>query len=726
MAKVDFTNPYNFIPLGTKRAGAEEEKGALTGTITYSVYTRTPLFIPNTSNSRAFTLLADEKNPVDPEHKIYDFFSYADLSDTSHTYEKEYHAPIIPGSEIRGMLRSNFEILTNSCMSSLDEDAVLSKRTGHIFTPGLLKKNADGSFSLYEATDYLWRTKGENNTQDELQWKDKYFVRKCYRQKAFLEGEKVYFRIKRRDKGKPLAMQVSCVWQRGMTTGYIIKGEDGPEMTEPGKPVNISKAKGEKHCCHIFVPKAQPKYRKLSSESIRHLDLVLTEYKNNEKHPYHEYTAQWKKFRGSEVKVGEENYFPVYYSNPVGDSSAPRPREMAKRAVEDFLMLSPACITREIYSNRLKKLVNGFQPCSDKRHLCPACALFGTIGSEFAVSSRLRFSDLICEEKPENCYERIVTLPPLSSPKLNNMEFYLKKPAQDAWFWTYDYYVNAAGQVIPCMPQINGRKFYWHQMQSELPQNVARTKLNMTIRPVRKGVLFQGKLYFEKLTHRELEELVWLLNTGEENLLEEKKHGYKLGAAKPLGFGSIAIGVTGVFLRRIVADKENRTVCRKEIPWESSGNAEEYFDRTVVRNFQKMTAFDAVAGRFVSYPIVNGQTQNAADTDNGYEWFTANHKAYDRGKKAFLGMANNRTQMLFAEHMEAMNPELKTTTRLETAIRGGTSSKGNQQKGTQKKKGGNKQNNRDQSANYREWKEKEKQESSGMNSMADALKGIKL
>ena len=68
MAK--FVNPYNFIPIGSKKS-ENAGKGELSGVIHYSVLTKTPLFIPNTSCDATFETSLEEK-----EHISYDFYSY--------------------------------------------------------------------------------------------------------------------------------------------------------------------------------------------------------------------------------------------------------------------------------------------------------------------------------------------------------------------------------------------------------------------------------------------------------------------------------------------------------------------------------------------------------------------------------------------------------------------------------------------------------------------------
>lgn len=131
-----FINPYNFIPMGKNKSKYKDDstEKKLSGVIEYSVLTKTPLFIPNTSNSGIFRKENDDK-----DHKTYDFFSYTDLAGKKNG-DNEYYMPVIPGSEIRGMFRNNFEILTNSCMSSLDSDMSLSKRTLESFSAGLLHR----------------------------------------------------------------------------------------------------------------------------------------------------------------------------------------------------------------------------------------------------------------------------------------------------------------------------------------------------------------------------------------------------------------------------------------------------------------------------------------------------------------------------------------------------------------------------------------------------------
>ena len=69
-----FVNPYNFIGFPKEKAKAYTDEDVHTGVIEYSITTKTPLFIPNSSSETAFC----ESDEV-AEHKSYDFFSYTEL-----------------------------------------------------------------------------------------------------------------------------------------------------------------------------------------------------------------------------------------------------------------------------------------------------------------------------------------------------------------------------------------------------------------------------------------------------------------------------------------------------------------------------------------------------------------------------------------------------------------------------------------------------------------------
>ena len=658
-----FINPYNFIPLEEEAPErGEVKRGNRSGVISYFVLTKTPLFIPNTSSDDAFKMEI-------PDHKSYDFFSLEDLSKQEKSVEDVFFEPIIPGSEMRGLLRSNFEILSNSCLGFYS-DPVLSKRTLEAFKAGLIKRTVNiiedketVSYQLYEAVDCLMRLDCEDMPVSALTINNgttKYSV-KSYRQKNLKEGQKVLVRVLDRNSAKPLVTNIETDTNKlsnGWTEGYILKGEDGPANKDE---------KSEKHNCHVFLLREKKlELKELAENEINILSVCLQEYKTIGDHNYSDYSKQWEIFKGG--KSGSV-FFPVYYS------CLPRKQ----------YLLAPACYTREIYSIKLSNILKEHKKCCDENNVCPSCALFGTIGNDgiiqgekkLNISSRVRVADLTLIEKHKEMFVQdssslfcdVTTIAPLSSPKINNMEFYVQRPNDNAYFWTYDYYISkndASDQglgVVKSGPiMVNGRKFYWHQPTAST-EKYAPTKLNTTIRPLKEGVCFEGKIYFDNLTERELEMLIYSINTGDDQLLEEKTHGLKLGHGKPLGYGSIALQVGSVHFRTF---SEGQYIIT---PYEGEPNPKEYILETTLSNYELMTRFTAVNDwmKCQSAPIKYPQKNPDQSYEDSpiYEWFTENHAGfkYRTGEKRYEtnDSPQKREQMYYREYMKAMQPELMST-----------------------------------------------------------------
>ena len=137
----NYINPYNFISLektGCKRKNKSEYDGDLTGYIECTLTTKTPIMIPDTREEK---IKNEELNKGD--FKSYIFSSYDEFIPGTNII-----SPVIPGSEIRGMLRSDFETFTNSCLSTVKKDKSFISRTKDAKTPGVLKKDKDGNWKI--------------------------------------------------------------------------------------------------------------------------------------------------------------------------------------------------------------------------------------------------------------------------------------------------------------------------------------------------------------------------------------------------------------------------------------------------------------------------------------------------------------------------------------------------------------------------------------------------
>ncbi len=545
-----FLNVYNFVPLPKKKAKKYDDTDQHTGYIEYQITTKTPLFIPNTSNEDYFNVRVKD-------HKSYDFFSYTDLSND---YSGKCHKPVIPGSQVRGMIRSIYETVTASCLSTLNNDADLSNRVGTNYDPGLLHK-VGNHYELYSADSFALEEA-----------------------EGLKDGEKIHF--------KKTSKNFAVVKEDELQEGYVFRGEY--KLRDRLKKNEFHVYEKDEYICDF------------EEEDV--CDLLLATIKsyqiqkNGERH-YVDYKKRFLDFLNGQDENGNpvEEYFPVNF----------------KWIDDDSIYLSCARITREVSFSKVKDMVRDFNPCSDKETICPSCDLFGTIEEgDLALTSKLRFSDLEVEEKEnlEDYFEKVVTLLPLGGPKLSNTAFYFKKPANNAAYWTFDYYV-ANKQVITKTAEIQGRKYYWHFKPTLKEKTDVQDKdkkrtpsnLNKTIRPLKEGITFTGKIYFDRISNKQLEQLKLILNGF------DGKCSYKLGTGKPLGLGSVDCKLTEIKERINV--KDGRPCFEEEnVPLETKSYAEVGFNSEVEAPFKLISDFHACEGLTVSYPEITRD-------DKGYEWY---------------------------------------------------------------------------------------------------------
>ena len=99
--KSRFVNPYNFVRLssGPVARASTDEGGRLWGRISCTLRTRTPLGMPDAGSKQEGSKQAGSKQAGSPE--FWPFFRA--------NYGERGEQLAIPGSEIRGVIRSAFE-----------------------------------------------------------------------------------------------------------------------------------------------------------------------------------------------------------------------------------------------------------------------------------------------------------------------------------------------------------------------------------------------------------------------------------------------------------------------------------------------------------------------------------------------------------------------------------------------------------------------------------------
>lgn len=527
---IRFINPYNFVGLGSGVERKEKTFGELTGKISCTLEMKTPCAVPDSEKLKIKKIINDKKKEI--EHKEYPFFRVGDM-------------PVIPGSQIRGVIRSAYETLSNSCLSVNNVD-ILSSRNPTPKVAGIIQFK-EGRYRLFAARKY--RDKGQDFNKDTDVRRQWYDIRKT---------QKIDF--------------------------------------------IFSKTSTEIECLN--------------------LDEAIKDYKEN--------VEIYKKQRGSYLdKLGNTDFlkirsdgglYPVFYEL-VYDAE-----DKEKKPV---VHLSPSQIGRTVYKNKVTDLLGTYASCShsDGAELCKACSLFGIIANK-NHASRVRFADAVLISDSFKT-ENFVTLKPLSSPKITSVEFYSSRP-EKAVMWSYDdkttAYVNGRNTTMPektlCEVELRGRKFYLHNPNIKKEDYEGeKSNQNATMELASAGNRFSFDVFFEKITQEELNELVWCLTIGENDLVNGKQM-HKLGHGKPLGLGSVKIVADSVEIRRF--DKEtfeysieklSPDECLKTNPFDENSR---YF-----KEFMTITNFETAKGGKISYPIAD-DCRGSENSKAAHQWFVAN------------------------------------------------------------------------------------------------------
>ena len=580
----NYINPYNFISLektGCKRKNKSEYDGDLTGYIECTLTTKTPIMIPDTREEK---IKKEELSKGD--FKSYIFSSYDECIPGTNII-----SPVIPGSEIRGMLRSDFETFTNSCLSTVKKDKSFISRTKDAKTPGVLKKDENGNWKLYEATRYQLHTtrkvKGlpevrkaqanEDaiymvNNKNRIKYEDNKSVLPKEITKDLKTGDTVHFKtrtvidkIKRKDGStieKPRDIANELIGEGGKT-GILFIGELG--VKKSGATIHDS----------IFVIKKDNEgnekevHAKDLNTSVKKLKEIFEMYNDTAFNKVKDKDITW--YDGYDIDNAKE--LPVWYSSKLDEKGR--------------TYLSLAQVGKEAYHRTLNELLNvtgkaeeSYMPCIDATKPCPTCGIFGFVNDDEktdvkiekkAVSSKIRVADATYIGT-ENPYAKPKIIKELASPHISNTLFYslylTNKDLlnmKDNVDWNYDFEFNNDGSHVIKNITIRGRKAYWHHIPDENSFTEEKTQRNCEITPVKSNCDFKFIIYFENMNEEYLKKLIAVINLDyvpNNNVTFEGKPYYelchKIGKAKPLGYGSVKIKVDNVKIRNLSFD--NNTV----------------------------------------------------------------------------------------------------------------------------------------------------------------------
>lgn len=553
--------PYNFVPLDSSILPSANDassdlydKNLLSGTIELKIILKTPIYIRDMDSLEDFVKKQKTKSnkPINSN-----FFN---VNGT----------PRIPGSSIRGMVRTLLEIVTSSKMHFVDDKNLYFRkfmndskklidnynrrfvksekyREGNYnylkirykFEAGYLKKEKNGEYKVYPAKinsiDKFQYYRVHNSKVNGSTWKN--------RQEVYFTVEPVspshdarnwYQSMSRRNIKIECAIvdNISTFPSSGARKGVLIKS---------------GLVGHNKHYQWILNER--------DSNSLNSIEVplkVIDDYRNDISRD-----SEWDLLDA--INKGEE-YVPCFYTTF---------QQNAKTFVDD---IGHTGFSRVRFKNSIRQHINNVSECQEKKDFVES--LFGIVNHQ-VIAGRVRFDDCIVDDSIELSETDSDSIPKiLSAPKPTSFQLYLQQDNehQDE---LKDY--NEANPSIN--GSIRGYKLYWHKKNAnwkvdelgkqlltlvqengieitkfqrpdkkiylcDLPEDIksiiiklvkesADEKHYTVIKPIANRN-FRGKIRFENITKEELGALLFILDLPEMCC-------HKIGMGKPLGLGSIKI-----------------------------------------------------------------------------------------------------------------------------------------------------------------------------------------
>lgn len=562
--EVGFINPYNFVRWAPQVHRGEprthEKFSGLSGRITVELTPVTALCIPDPEATTESTIEAGEHRG---KKRLDKPFCRVDGK------------PYIPGSALKGMLRSVAEATSNSCFSILTSEvavfrdnrefAVNYRRLGRLVKTGddrwaMQDVHPDSGapprlpqnpVDIWKNRNSLYKSKGSDLFPDPERHKpmptevDEPFERngKRFRWYDFLRG--MFGDTERRDydrNGSPFVIRKG---------GKIVKDRrpKEPERREGG-PVVIR--------WPIDDHRKSPQYAVASGVVELYGKMIQSEpFRRFHNKPVHleGWQEQYLDARENDLywyRLGLNSDEVVQFGRNFRYKWAYEPRQALPR---DLL------------------------PCRDPKEVCPCCGMFGMVEQRTEEKQREHAREVkalasmvaigparwSAEREPRQVEDfcKIDDHKILGTPKFSCRSFYLEPSAPDKFDVSTDEFVRKGSKGRPVPNQVRGRKFYWHhtalgvdwknhaQVQEYLNRLALpgggrpdETNQNAKIEVLLPGAArFSFDIDFENLSDWELGLLLWTLE-----LPDVEQGAHHLGLGKPLGLGTVTLKIKRIEL----------------------------------------------------------------------------------------------------------------------------------------------------------------------------------
>ena len=540
--------PYNFIPLPDKlvtvidKVPDQDTYTNNTGYIECTMKTESPLYVRCSMTPSFFSEHGDKKfhelNP-DQKNKRAQFFHREDVD-----------IPVIPGSTLRGMIRSLVEIAGYGKIQWVTNDTKITYRefaskNDPLYGPyekvmGKNRRNVKAGYLIKDEKDENgWWIKPAKKPSD-LGFPEKTEFLKIKEEiipddaiigfKKFNDHEyepqyhEIVFNVDMQKSRKKTYITDLCTPGDGEYKGFLVCSGNMLETNTQKQSLGQEQYLRKNHT--IILEKNEDAEKiKINDQAINNYISGLTPFQKEP--PFHSNMGCLIEGR------------PIFYVEMEGEGfvfgHCPNFRVPAI-SPQNTIVNSPIDFVPEYL--RLETEID------------IAESVFGYVheGQKDSKAGRVFFTDARVEYAKKNGIwfsEDIIFPQVLASPKPTTFQHYLVQDTNGG------HNPNEKSKLAhyatsPYETAIRGHKMYWHKGKVDLSdikeldtERIEKSPTQYTrIRPIKPGVVFSFRIYFENLRKYELGALLWVLSPPGE---KEKQYRHTLGMGKPLGMGAINI-----------------------------------------------------------------------------------------------------------------------------------------------------------------------------------------
>ncbi|HRQ68285.1 MAG TPA: TIGR03986 family CRISPR-associated RAMP protein [Candidatus Syntrophosphaera sp.] len=526
--------PYNFVPLPEKVVAVDlaqmpghDVYTGYTGYIDCALETRSPLYTRCALEPEFFARWADNirKMMSDDRKMMSDDEARRKYAQFFHLDDAE--RPVIPGSSLRGMVRVLVEIAGYGKMQWVTERRLFFRTVDS----SVIGKHYRSRMTGKVETGFL-RKRGRE-----------YYIKKCDSariRRGLLGGvEELYAgeppNRTPRWKGQPA--QYCPVWVKLSNNRRFVEHiqyQSASDCSE-GRLVITGDVPGKKKEFVFLMPQVDAEEIPVSDEIIRR---------------FHD---------EDQITLWQERAFPKDAPLPSRSNGyLPEDRFLQREGVPIFFLRENGALTflgraqmfRLPYTQSPLDLVP--PDLRQPNDIDLAEAIFGWVPEaerEHGRAGRVYFTEAACEAGQKDIWLSDVAITPrvLASPKPTTFQHYLVQD-KDKGHDPNNKQQLAHYATPDNETTIRGHKLYWHRREVKLDDVRERNGVDWStdtqhtaIRPVKAGVTFRFRIYFENLRDFELGALLWVLTLPGE---PDKDYCHSLGMGKPLGMGAVKITPT--------------------------------------------------------------------------------------------------------------------------------------------------------------------------------------